>query len=449
MNLRQFKKDNKKKQTIIIMGISIFLLIIALLICRTYAIYTEKENLNMMKGLVPNQDYDVMVSFVEIDAEGNKKIVDNIPEGKNWNIEINCNNDANVSWNYKTWKIEMDILKTRTKCKLTFYPYNPPLGDYGIQERLVENGSGLYEVPHESANITSNLNEVQKQNLQKTEYRYAGHYPDNYVTFNGEYAEWRIIGLVNTPEGPRLKLMRNDGIGTYSWDSSTITINYGRGINEWSQADIMTIMNNGPYYNRTSGNCSSGANNATTTCDFSSIGLTSEAKNMIDTITWNVGSMNEDETKTLNVASYYEKERSNNSGKICKSGSDCNDTITRNTLWKGKVGLIYPSDYGYATSGGTNITRNECLSSNESAWKQSANTTPCAINNWISTHWTITPIQNDSLAHLVYYFSSTGTQQYTFASFALYVAPTIYLKTNVKVASGLGTQKDPYILSII
>ena len=32
--------------------------------------------------------------------------------------------------------------------------------------------------------------------------------PNNYVKFNNEL--WRIIGLVNTPEGQRVKIIRND-----------------------------------------------------------------------------------------------------------------------------------------------------------------------------------------------------------------------------------------------
>ncbi len=63
----------------------------------------------------------------------------------------------------------------------------------------------------------------------KTEYRYAGINPNNYVTFNNEI--WRIIGLVNvkTENGieQRVKIVRADGVkeqktfGNYAWDKDT------------------------------------------------------------------------------------------------------------------------------------------------------------------------------------------------------------------------------------
>ena len=31
----------------------------------------------------------------------------------------------------------------------------------------------------------------------------------------------------------------------------------------------------------------------------------------------------------------------------------CNDTVERTISWLGKIGLVYPPDYGYATSGGS------------------------------------------------------------------------------------------------
>jgi len=66
---------------------------------------------------------------------------------------------------------------------------------------------------------------------------------------------------------------------------------------------------------------------------------------------------------TLEVKKYYGEERSSNTGKmICYTGSKyCRDNITRTTSYQGYIGLIYPSDYGYATSGGNTINRDLCL----------------------------------------------------------------------------------------
>ena len=56
--------------------------------------------------------------------------------------------------------------------------------------------------------------------------RYVGANPCNYVTFNGETAGWRIVGVMNNIDDgtgkkeTRLKLIRTEILGGYSWDTS-------------------------------------------------------------------------------------------------------------------------------------------------------------------------------------------------------------------------------------
>lgn len=88
MNLQKFKILNKKHQIILITLISSILLITALIIYRTYAIYQENQEFNVIKGYVPDQDYDAMITLIEVDEEGNKKVLETMPEGKNWTIEV-------------------------------------------------------------------------------------------------------------------------------------------------------------------------------------------------------------------------------------------------------------------------------------------------------------------------------------------------------------------------
>ena len=205
--------------------------------------------------------------------------------------------------------------------------------------------------------------------------RYVGSNPCNYVKIDNEY--WRIIGLMNNIDDgtgkkeTRIKLIRNESIGTYSWDSSESSVNDGYGVNEWSQADLMKLLNPGYesesvggslYYNNSSGNCYSSRNNVTTACDFTTTGLKTNLKKLVGNTLWNTGT-NDTKTSANNaLASHlYSYERSSNNGKICTSGAYCNDTVTRTTTWNGKIGLMYPSDYGYATSGGSTSNRTSCL----------------------------------------------------------------------------------------
>ena len=336
---------------------------------------------------------------------------------------------------------------------VTSYSAKIPEGleNYGINEKVVNEGSGIYKVEHPDSELTeafsNDLSEAQKNNLKQIEYRYAGANPNNYVTFNNEL--WRVIGLVNTPEGQRIKIIRNESIGEYSWDSSDSSTNDGYGINEWSQADIMHLLNDGPYYNRTSGICYNAQNNATIDCDFSNSGLSDQAKNMIETITWNTGS-NDVATHTyehINTTEFYSFERSGNTGKVCNSGTYCNDTLTRTTTWKGMIGLMYSSDYGYATSGGTTINRISCLNSELYNWNNSED---CYQNNWLNnssiSQWIISPIADADLAHSSFVVGVNKRVGNGIVAGARGVKPTLFLKSNIKIVDGLGTQENPYQL---
>ena len=287
--------------------------------------------------------------------------------------------------------------------------------------------------------------------------RYMGANPNNYVTFNNEL--WRIIGVfevkssANGQAEKRVKLIRADSLGNYSWDSSASGVNNGYGVNEWSQADIMTTLNSGAYWNRTSGTCYNGANNSTTTCNFSSNGLTSDAKNLIENAVWNTGTIAQDwgsVSSTTKAVDFYNGERSSNTGKRCSSGTYCNDTVARTTTWIGQVGLMYPSDYGYATSGGSTTNRQACLSKELYNWEGSGYS-DCKTNDWLYNssiaQWTLTPVPFSSGSYVVFYVYSSGCVLDYYAHNSYGVRPVVYLKSSVKITSGEGTSTSPYQLS--
>ena len=259
-----------------------------------------------------------------------------------------------------------------------------------------------------------------------------------------------VKSTANGQAEKRVKLIRADSIGSYSWDSSALGINNGYGVNEWSQADIMITLNSGAYWNRTSGTCYNGTNNSTTSCNFSSNGLTSDAKNLIENAVWNTGTV-DGSTNTYsntNAITFYTSERSNNTGKICSSGTYCNDTVERTTIWIGQVGLMYPSDYGYATSGGSTTNRQACLNIELYNWDIVSD---CYQNDWLynsSTHqWTLTSVPLSSYSNLVFYVNSSGRVHNSSANNSYGVRPVVYLKSSVKITGGEGTSTSPYQLS--
>jgi len=256
----------------------------------------------------------------------------------------------------------------------------------------------------------------------------------------------------------RVKIIRNDSIGNFSWDSSAESINEGLGVNEWSQADLMIELNSGPYWNRTSGTCYNNSNNATTSCNFTNVGLTSTAKNMIGNAVWNLGANEADDnrTKNLSATTFYNLERGNLTGKQCSSGTKCSDTLTRNLTWTGKVGLMYSSDYGYATAGGSTSNRNTCVTSysvelmdsNSVDWSKY---TDCYKNDWLynsdsTPKWTITPRAFTDGSRTTFCLASEGYSYSNRCSESNIVNPVVYLKSNVSIKSGDGTRSNPYIL---
>ena len=275
--------------------------------------------------------------------------------------------------------------------------------------------------------------------------RYMGADPNNYVSFNNEL--WRIIGVFDVKSSEngqlekRLKIIRNERIGTMSWDNKPLgtgssTSEYGS--NDWTDSALMEVLNNGAYWNRTSGTCPSGQNGATKSCDFSATGLTEEAKSLIGDAVWNLGGTASYTSASNGLAShFYGYER----GTTVYSG--------RPTYWIGKIGLMYPSDYGYATSGGTTTNRASCLAKELFRWSSSSYS-DCKNNDYLYNsslyQWTLTPIS--SYSYRVFDVGTTGLVNINGASSSRNSAsPVLYLKSTVEITGGDGTSGNPFTLS--
>ena len=254
--------------------------------------------------------------------------------------------------------------------------------------------------------------------------RYVGTNPCNYVTFNGEKSGWRIIGILNTPEGQRMKLIRTNSLENLSWDYTSAR-SYS---NDWTTSTLQTLLNSGAYYNRTTGQYYNGSAPAIT-LDFTNNGLTETAKNQIDTITWKLGGIRTSSANGL-ASHWYSYER----GTTVYTG--------RPTEWQGKVGLMYPSDYGYATSGGTSMNRASCLAKALYSWDGASD---CTNNDWLynsNIYWTLAPSSNDSES--VLRVDSTGLVDGISAYEQGLILPSVYLKSSTTILSGEGTLENPY-----
>ena len=322
--------------------------------------------------------------------------------------------------------------------------------------------------------------------------RYIGANPNNYVYFNcSDYSnqsdstceKWRIIGVfknVTKEDGSKedlVKIVKDERLNNtdISWDykkNGVGTSTNDNGSNDWTDSQLMmmlnptdylksgyTIDNNivkdsngqaiyqnmGSYYNGTSG-CkpaaiASGAEFTCTSIYFTSTGLKNDlTRNAIESVVWNLGG-----TASYNLASnglashWYGYER----GTTVYSGHA--------TTWTGKVGLMYPSDYGYATAGGATTNRAACLAKELYNWDGSG-VSDCINNDYLYKssyyQWTLAPYSSD--ASFVFRVSTSGFVGYSGASYdRSSVRPVAFLKSNISITDvGLGTAESPFQLKV-
>ena len=246
--------------------------------------------------------------------------------------------------------------------------------------------------------------------------RYIGADPNNYVLFNNEL--WRIIGVFSEDShgvsGQKLvKIIRNESLGDIAWDSDNV--------NDWGAASLQTTLN-GDYLNGSGSYTSNGI-------------ISDTARNMIETVTWKLGGTANYSSASNGLANHwYGYER----GTTVYSGR---------TTWNGKVALMYPSDYGYATSGGSTTNRESCLAKELYNW-DSSSFSDCKNNDWLFTgtyQWTLTP--HSSYLTGVFFVNSTGCViNYRDAYNSRGVRPSVYLTSNVMISGGDGTINDPYVV---
>ena len=386
-----------------------------------------------------------------------------------------CNNGTTVNWDYDNWALDMSF-SSKTKCNLYFKNSFKIRGTAtNILSQFTEDNTSLSVIDKGWTN-TFGYDLTADNNL-----RYVGADPKNYVQFNGEL--WRIIGVMNNVENASgqnqtlLKIIRANHIGKYCWDTSNTSIANGQGgINQWGEstyddgtpyegADLMRELNTDYLGNITVGTDGKWYNgkNDKKEADMPPNLINADSKAMIESVVWYLGvpgadngKVNRSAEKNVTAQLSYQIERSDTNGKICGYSSyyttPCQDNVERISTWTGKVALFYPSDYGFATSGGNIEDRETCLNasiaSNVSTavdgWDKHSD---CTDNSWFfdgTVQWMLTPG--------VYSYSSVqrlerGGYARDGASASYNIKPVLYLKSNVSVIGGSGAKFDPYILS--
>ncbi len=228
--------------------------------------------------------------------------------------------------------------------------------------------------------------------------------PSSYVVTVSVNHEWEESKDSETTTESRVKIMRNSSIGNLPWNSNSPLTN------DWNKASIQAILN-GRYYNAT------GA--------YDEIGLTEEAKNLISNINWNIGAHAAGSGK---ASDFYTSERGTRT-----YGSN-------SSTWQGNVGLMYPSDYGFAVGGSE---KNSCL--NTSVYNYSSS---CKNANWLYSNSDKSTMTHtlESSGTGVFYITHLGDMGSYEASKNFATHPVVYLDKDVVITGGNGSENNPYTI---
>ena len=297
-------------------------------------------------------------------------------------------------------------------------------------------------------------NGLEEDNTPDKNIRYTGANPNNYVEFANTGELWRIVGVFNVKDSTgkierKIKLVRNEALGSYSWDA---TGNNDYGFNNWTEADLMKELN-GDYLNTAlTANRNNWYNSywdsstnkpvfrQTGVFDYTKV-IKSNYQNMISESVWNIGGNSYSNPSSppygLPLLDQYNKER----GTITYQNS-------RPTEWTGKVGLIYASDYGYASTLAEcheNLRAGVTYDKANDKWDYTNG--KCKTDNWLfknSWYWTLSPYSGYSYG--VFCVRHDGAVGDNGAYISGGVWPAVFLKSDILIASGTGEKESPYRL---
>ena len=273
--------------------------------------------------------------------------------------------------------------------------------------------------------------------------RYEGADPNNYICLDNKTSGtcsdnsllFRIIGLFDedtssdgtTSSGTKklLKVIDTNNYGGTDgkkWNSA--------GTNNWSNASLKTELN-GTYLTTLLGTSN----------------VNSKLSSGIANAKWHLGGANDHNYETLTAEGIYTRERNTSA---IYSGNP-------SSIYA-KVGLMYPSDYGYATVGGTTTDKSSCRVEDLYNWRDSS-FSDCKNNDWLFTsqksswgsnknEWLLSPYSSDPgcaarlyMEGSVLFYGSYGVNSHSFA-----VRPTFYLDSSILkiVGTGNGTKDNAY-----
>ena len=408
MKLEKFKEQDNKRKFIIIFTVCCILLLAGVFLYTSFAVLTEDKQFNVINGTY--QDPGDLYYAIYIDDQ----ISNTIPsKDSGYTLDTeksSCTNGATITWDNDSWSAVVNLSNysagnmSRTKCTMYFK-------EMSFTDSILACNDTAANCIKNNASLSNEIATDDPDNNA----RYIGANPNNYVWFNNEL--WRIIGVFNNIDDgtgnkeARLKIIRNEALNERkAWDTA--------GTNDWSSASLQEELNT-TYLNS----------------------IQSPYKEMIGNAVWNLGGLSisisdSNYYGTATSSIWYSYER----GTTVYDGSS--------TTWTGSIGIMYASDYGYATSGGSTIDRATCLTTELYNW---GNIEECKENSWLYTGKTAQRFLDvdSSSNNYVFVLPVSGTIARSNVTLAnSEVSPALYLSSNVRITGGDGSHDNPYTLSL-
>ena len=430
----------------------------------TYDIYYEYDTNSSIYGVSPTPVTDSSLKELTLKAVGGSG-TNNYADEKNFNYDTNWTQnpykrlivkgasitDATKNGTTDTWKFNM-----------AFYNLNADqnnlagktfAGSFYVDKDSIQcdyqnndGGSSVSGKSFETLMSTSTPDVYEENGL-----RYEGADPNNYICLDNKRSGacssssllFRIIGLFDedtssdgTSSSGTKKLLKVIDTNNYGGTSGK----YGNteGTNNWSTASLKTELN-GTYLTTLLGTSN----------------VNSKLSNAIANAKWHLGGGNDTSssiyyTEKITTENYYKAERS----PYATSGTLQNLYSGNPESIYAKVGLMYPSDYGYATVGGSTTNKSSCREKELYNW-DSSSFSDCKNNDWIFTsqnsfadnrEWLLSPYSSLSygaagLSSRGFVFFGAGVSDFRVA-----VRPTFYLDSSILkiVGTGDGTKDNAY-----
>ena len=371
---------------------------------------------------------------------------------------VTCTNGSVGQWNTEKQKIELTTVNLPTSCVVDFTqgytvtlnatngtvtaPTSKVIGRTGTATFTVIPNSG-YKAELETntcggtflnntytlASINSNktcsitfkkdiptlTSLIQTNTINENGYRYEGSDPNNYIQMektNGTKETWRIIGLFPDGEnGEYVIRVRKVGYESVAYHSSSSPY-----INHWPNTTL-----------------------------YSTWSSTYSTTNYKNTVNFKVYLGTTSSFNSYNSEEFYKMER------VLESKGSAGASAGGLTSAVVSVGLMYPSDYGYA------VLESDCARTIKLYYGGYSGNSACYKNNWLyqgssTWQWLISP--NVSYSSSAFGISPTGFVNITSAyadglgvsvTGIGYASPVMALSSTI-VVTGSGTQSDPYVM---